>query len=80
MIRFVAALTEDDLAGVLSYTDTRGNAYDRPLWQPLVHLVNHGTHHRAECAMLLTSLGLAPRQLDYIFFELERGGAPPRLT
>ena len=79
LIRFVAALTEDDLAGVLSYTDTRGNAYDRPLWQPLVHLVNHGTHHRAECAMLLTSLGHAPRQLDYIFFELERDGASPRL-
>lgn len=30
--------------------------------------------------MLLTSLGHAPRQLDYIFFELERAGAPPRLT
>ncbi len=77
---FVAAVTEDDLVGVLSYEDTRGNTYERPLWQPLVHLVNHGTHHRAECAMLLTSLGHAPRQLDYIFFELERDGAAPRLT
>ncbi len=78
--RYLAKLTEEDLVGVLSYEDMRGDTYERPLWQPLVHLVNHGTHHRAECAMLLTSLGHAPRQLDYIFFELERDGAPPRLT
>ena len=78
--RFVSALTEEDLGEKLAYTDTRGNEFEPPLWQPLLHLVNHGTHHRAECAMLLTSLDSAPRQLDYIFFELERGGAPPRLT
>lgn len=29
--------------------------------------------------MLLTSLGKPPRQLDYIFFELERAGGRPRL-
>ena len=79
LIRYVAALTEEDLTEKLAYTDTRGNDFEPPLWQPLVHLVNHGTHHRAECAMLLTSLGHAPRQLDYIFFELERDGASPRL-
>ena len=78
--RFVAKLTEEDLTEKLAYTDTRGNDFEPPLWQPLVHLVNHGTHHRAGCAMLLTSLGHALRQLDYIFFELERAGAPPRLT
>ena len=78
--RFVSALTEENLGEKLAYTDTRGNDFEPPLWQPLVHLVNHGTHHRAECAMLLTSLGHAPRQLDYIFFELERDGASPRLT
>ena len=78
--RFVAKLAEEDLGEKLTYTDTRGSEFELPLWQPLVHLVNHGTHHRAECAMLLTSLGSPPRQLDYIFFELERSGAPPRLT
>ncbi len=77
---YVRSRSDADLTGTLSYTDTRGNAFEPPLWQPLVHLVNHGTHHRAECAMLLTSLGSPPRQLDYMFFELERAGAPPRLT
>ena len=77
---YVGSLSDTDLTRTLSYEDTRGNANEPPLWQLLVHLVNHGTHHRAECAMLLTSLGSPPRQLDYIFFELERDGAPPRLT
>ncbi len=77
---YVGSLRETDLANTISYTDTRGNVYEPPLWQPLVHLVNHGTHHRAECAMLLTSFGSPPRQLDYMFFELERDGAPQRLT
>jgi uncharacterized damage-inducible protein DinB len=38
----------------------------------MTHVVNHGTHHRAETAMALTALGKPPRQLDYLYFELER--------
>jgi uncharacterized damage-inducible protein DinB len=70
--RFVGSLGEGDIARVISYVDIRGNAQERPLWQVMLHLVNHGTHHRAETAMLLTSLGKPLRQLDYVYFELER--------
>ncbi|MCH8064529.1 MAG: DinB family protein [Chloroflexi bacterium] len=76
----LALMDEDDLSRVLSYVDTQGNAQQHELGPALLHLVNHGTHHRAETALLLTSLGHAPRQLDYLFFELERAGGPPRLT
>lgn len=69
---YVAGLTDENLDRVLHYRDSRGEAHERPMWQLLVHLANHGTHHRAEAAMLLTSLGSAPRELDYHFFELER--------
>ena len=77
---FVASLAEHDLPRVLSYTDSRGDAQQAVLWKTMLHVVNHGTHHRAETALLLTTLGNPPRQLDYAFFELEREGAPPRLT
>ena len=70
--RFVESLGEGDIARVISYVDIRGNTQERPLWQVMLHVVNHGTHHRAETAMLLTSLGKPPRQLDYVYFELER--------
>lgn len=69
---FVTSLSEDALTRVFSYTDTKGNARQIALWQPLLHLVNHGTHHRAETALIVTSLGKPMRELDYVFFELER--------
>jgi len=34
--------------------------------------VNHGTHHRAEAAMAMAALGKPMRELDYVFFEIER--------
>ena len=37
-----------------------------PVWQMLVHVVNHGTQHRAEAAALLTSQGRSPGELDLI--------------
>jgi uncharacterized damage-inducible protein DinB len=70
---YLSSLTEADLERVLSYTDNRGNPQARVLWQLLAHLVNHGTHHRAETAMALTAMGHAPGELGYQFFEVERG-------
>ena len=70
--RFVKSLSAGDLTSVLSYTDSRGERLERPLGQLMLHVVNHGTHHRAETAMLLTALEKPPRQLDYLYFELER--------
>ena len=70
--RFVGSLGEGDIARAISYVDTRGNDYERPLGPLMTHVVNHGTHHRAETAMALTALGKPPRQLDYLYFELER--------
>ncbi len=74
--RFAESLTEENVTRAVSYRDREGNAFERPLGELMLHLVNHGTHHRAETAMLLTSLGKPPRQLDYLYFEVERAQGP----
>jgi len=43
-----------------------------PVWQMLVHVVNHGTQHRSEAAALLTAEGRSPGGLDLIDYAEEQ--------
>jgi len=56
-----------------------GYVYDGvPVWQMLVHVVNHGTQHRAEAAALLTAEGRSPGELDLINYAEEQAAGTPR--
>jgi uncharacterized damage-inducible protein DinB len=46
----------------------RGNPWTQPLWEIVLHVVNHGTHHRGQAAGFLRSLGHTPPKLDLIFY------------
>jgi len=37
-----------------------------PIWQVLVHVVNHGTQHRSELARYFTECGYSPGSLDML--------------
>ncbi|HLY13589.1 MAG TPA: DinB family protein [Candidatus Limnocylindrales bacterium] len=45
---------------------------EAPLWQGLVQLINHGTQHRSEAAVILTAAGCSPGDLDIVRFNFER--------
>lgn len=47
---------------------TEGEDKDLVLWQVLLHVVNHGTDHRAQILRLLNDLGLRTTSQDYIFY------------
>jgi uncharacterized damage-inducible protein DinB len=51
------------------WLDERGDGV--PMWQMLLHVVNHGTQHRSEAATILTEAGRSPGDLDMIFFAEE---------
>jgi uncharacterized damage-inducible protein DinB len=40
-------------------------------WQVLLHVVNHGTDHRAQLLRLLNDLGGETTSQDYIFYVYE---------
>jgi len=42
------------------------------VWQVLLHVVNHGTDHRAQILRLLNDLGLETAYQDYIFHVYEQ--------
>ena len=65
---FVAGLDDARLATVVEYTNMQGEKWAYPLWQQMIHQVNHATQHRSEAAVLLTQLGHSPGWLDLLYF------------
>ena len=65
---FVATRSETDLTRVVEYLNTEGERWAYPLWQQMIHQVNHATQHRSEVAMVLTRFGHSPGWLDFLYF------------
>jgi uncharacterized damage-inducible protein DinB len=64
-------LTEEDPNRLLNYSDLKGRPWVQPVWQIVLHAVNHSTHHRGQVAGFLRALGKAPPSLDFIAFMRE---------
>jgi uncharacterized damage-inducible protein DinB len=62
---YLAAL-RDDMLSEKPFAD--GEDKDLILWQVLLHVVNHGTDHRAQLLRLLNDMGIKTVSQDYIFY------------
>jgi len=71
---WASALSESAIAERISYHDLKGHPWVSPVWQIVLHVVNHGTHHRGQIAGFLRALGKTPPPLDLIAFY-RQGGA-----
>lgn len=62
----------DDLDETISYENTSGTSFETSLREILSHVVNHGTHHRAQIALILRNADIEPPVTDYIFYVREQ--------
>ena len=63
---YVAGLDDAALARPLTYINTQGEKWTYPLWQMVVHLLNHQSYHRGQVTTLLRMLGVKPPQVDFL--------------
>lgn len=61
---YLAALQDD----ILLEKPLDGEDKDLFVWQVLLHVVNHGTDHRAQILRLLKDLGIKTGPQDYVFY------------
>jgi uncharacterized damage-inducible protein DinB len=67
-LRWSKTLTEESARAELTYLDLRQNTWTQPLWQIILHVVNHSTHHRGQAIGFIRALGHTPPNVDSIMF------------
>lgn len=69
---FLAGCDEARLRADFTYTNTRGRTFTVPFGPLLLHVANHGTHHRGELAAMLARLEAPHPEDDLLRYLLER--------
>lgn len=64
--QWAAGISEEKAAAAISYSDLKGRPWTQPLWQLVLHVVNHGTHHRGQVSGFLRALGRTPPSVDLV--------------
>lgn len=72
---YAGSLTGPGLSRAIEYRNTRGTAFRQPLWQILLHMFNHQTHHRGQIAQVLDENGIENDVSNLIWYLREQ--APP---
>ncbi|PAU63730.1 DinB family protein [Pseudomonas indica] len=67
-LQFLDQHDDVSLAAHLDYRNMRGEPFRKPLADIVLHLVNHGTHHRGQMSAALTAMGQPAPVLDYLYF------------
>jgi uncharacterized damage-inducible protein DinB len=74
MQAFIADQTEDSLERVVTYSNFSGEKFDVPLWQMLMHVANHETHHRGELAAMFALMNVPHPEEEVIQYFLNLSG------
>ena len=61
-------LSEEGAQLEFTYQDLRKNTHTNTIWQIVLHVVNHSTHHRGQAIGFMRALGHTPPSTDSISF------------
>jgi uncharacterized damage-inducible protein DinB len=61
-------LTDEAARADVSYNDLSGNPWQQPLGQLVLHVVNHGTHHRGQVSEFLRTMAHVPPPVDLMAY------------
>jgi uncharacterized damage-inducible protein DinB len=78
MRSYLNRLDDMALSQSIRYRFFDGNEYEHLLWQVLIHVVNHGTQHRSEAAVMLTDLDCSPGNIDLSVYLRELHQPPAK--
>jgi len=67
-LTYVDSLSDNDFTQSIRYRNLQGDTFETKLFDILTHLVNHGTHHRAQAGQHLKLAGTDLPGTDYILF------------
>jgi uncharacterized damage-inducible protein DinB len=71
--KYLAVLTEDELARGFEITTQKGDRFSQLVWQALQHLVNHSSYHRGQITTMLRQIGGTPISTDLIaYYRLKK--------
>jgi uncharacterized damage-inducible protein DinB len=76
MRAFIAQCDEARLQADLNWVNTRGQAFAAPLGQVMLHVANHGTHHRGELVGMLALLDVPHPEDDLLWYILNSPARP----
>ena len=65
---WLARLTDVDLLAMAAFKKIDGTPSELPRASVLLHVVNHGTHHRGQISAALTQAGIAEPEIDLPYF------------
>lgn len=69
---YLGSLQESDLAEMISYKNTKGEAFELPVEAVLTHVFDHSTYHRGQAATAIKKAGGKPRNTGFSAFVLEK--------
>jgi len=75
-VTWAQSLTSDQWDADFEYRNSKGEGFRQPIWEAVLHAVNHGTLHRGQILTMFRQLDRVPTGTDLIFYYREKAKRP----